>query len=98
MAILQDILNECADLGEKVDALGEKVDALAEKIDEMPANTCEHRSNGLWLPLMILAVVAGVYGCERTHDIRVHREAFESCVAAKDLTPVCQIVLQGRSP
>lgn len=89
MAILQDILNECADLGEKVDA-------LAEKIDEMPTATCEHRSNGLWLPLMILAVVGSVYGCERTHDIRVHREAFESCVAAKDLTPVCQIILQGR--
>lgn len=91
VAILNDILDRCDDLGEKIEV-------LAEKIDEMPTATCERGSNGLWLPLMILAIVGGAYGCERTHDIRVHREAFESCVAAKDLTPVCQIVLQGRSP
>jgi|GEM_PF-4084179 len=91
MAILNDILAQC-------DEIADKVDALAEKIDEIPAATCEQRSSGLWLPLMIIAIVAGLYGCERTQDVRAHREAFESCVAAKDLTPACQFILQGRSP
>lgn len=89
LAILQDILNRCDDLGEKIEV-------LAEKIDEIPVATREEGSNGLWLPLVIIAVAVSVYGCEKADEVKAHREAFKSCVAAKDLTPACQFILQGR--
>ena len=48
----------------------------------------------LGLVLLLLVIPFTAYGCEKASGLKSHREAYEKCADAKDLTDACKIVLQ----
>lgn len=51
----------------------------------------------LGLVLLLLVIPITAYGCEKASGVASHRQAYEKCAAAKDLTDACRVVLQQPS-
>lgn len=75
---------------------------LKDRVDELEQRGCACSGGSSWVselgfPALLIAVSLSAYGCSMASNISTKTDAYKSCVAAKDLTDACRMILgQGR--